>query len=161
MALLHVYLPSDALSCMSEELKLQLDDALWREKQEDVMVYFRMDACVRLIQLYTPENPHLPLLRSKPRRFARSLPTFRAGTHPLRPTRQENISLPSSICPHRVRHVLRAPTISAPCAIRLEESASRQVFSRLRTLRTHTGPHRTATALARLVPVSFTTSHKG
>lgn len=39
MALLHVYLPPDALSCMSEELKLQLDDALWREKQEDVMVY--------------------------------------------------------------------------------------------------------------------------
>ena len=68
---------------MSEELHLQLEDASWREKQEEVMVCSHMSSPVRLIQLYTPENPDLPMLRSTSCRFACSLLPFRAGTHPL------------------------------------------------------------------------------
>lgn len=53
MALLRVHSPSDALSCMSEELRLQLEDALWREKQEELMVSSQSISYVSLIQLYT------------------------------------------------------------------------------------------------------------
>src|SRR5258708_14175948 len=114
MALFHIYLPSDTLSCMSDELKMQLEDALWREKQEGAMVRFRIHPSLCLFQLYTPGNPHLPLLRSNPCWFARSVPPFRAGSHLLRPTRQEDFSLSCSICTNRVRHVLRAPIVSPP-----------------------------------------------
>jgi hypothetical protein len=148
MAFLHIHSPSDALSCMSEELKLQLEDSLWREKQEEAMVCSNVYSCIRLIQLYAPGNADLPLLRSKPAWLARALPPFRAGTHPLRPTREEDIPLLRSICANRVRHVLRSPIISPPCAIRLEESASGQVFGCLRTLWTDTRPFGTTAALA-------------
>jgi len=49
MALLRVRSPSDALSCMSEELQLQLEDALWREKQEEALVCSHMVSCICLI----------------------------------------------------------------------------------------------------------------
>lgn len=148
MALLRLRSPFDALSCMSEELHLQVEDALRREKQEEVIVRSHISSYVLLILLYALEHPDLPMLRSTSCRFACPLLPFRAGTHPLRPTRQKNISLSCSFRANRVRHVLRSANVSSPCTIRLEESTSGQVFGCLRTLRAYSGPHRTATALA-------------